>query len=161
MWVILPVGGSCSSLNLVMRSAFAVGLACLSACTAPADSGSGAVSSAGAAPTNAIVWELQRLNGQAFAASADLTIRPDGTGVSGRGPCNSYSAQGTIDCSIIALVAIRATRRACQDLGSEQSFFVALWRVSQLAIAGTEMVLSGPGDIRLDFTARPTGAQKR
>jgi heat shock protein HslJ len=97
------------------------------------------------------VWTLTEIDDQAFEATATLQLSDEGT-VSGRGPCNSYSASMTVPYPWFEVGPIRSTKSACPELGQEALFFVTLKAMSLSEVLGDILILSTPEGRKMVFT---------
>lgn len=97
-------------------------------------------------------WELLAIDGVAvdIAVNATLRIEPDGR-ISGRAPCNQWSAISLAKLPALELQAIRATRMACDRLAEEQAFFDALGAMTALEIEERNLILTGPEGRSMEF----------
>ncbi|MDR0810224.1 MAG: META domain-containing protein [Gemmobacter sp.] len=126
----------------MIRMTFAA-LALLAACTEGDPAG---LTEAGIAHD----WSLVTLNGQAFAGRATLDLTEAGR-AAGQAPCNRYFGARAGALPEFRLTGIGATRMACADLSAEDDFLKALGAVQAAALEEGRLVLTGPGEVRLEF----------
>jgi heat shock protein HslJ len=91
-----------------------------------------------------------------------ITMSIEGSEVSGRAACNSYSGTVTVDGARLTIGEIGATEMGCQPavMAAESAFIAALLRVVSFDRDGDRLTLSGP-EIALSFepvTPVPTAA---
>jgi heat shock protein HslJ len=86
----------------------------------------------------------------AFAANIAF---PEPGVVSGKGPCNTFGAEQTAPYPWFELGPIRATRRACADLNSENRFFKLLGKMILVEASGPVVILSNEAGESLVFEA--------
>ncbi|MBJ3763603.1 META domain-containing protein [Maribius pontilimi] len=98
------------------------------------------------------VFALRSLDGTPAAARATIRFPRPGE-VTGTGPCNAFSAAQTAPYPWFALGPIRATRRACPELGVEAAYFTALKQATIAEVSGDTLILSDPGGPELVFQA--------
>lgn len=101
-------------------------------------------------------WVLRSIDGATYPASATMMFPAEGS-VSGKAPCNSFSAEQTSPYPWFSLSALRATRAACADLDQEQIFFMALNGMTLVEIAGDVLILSNDQGGEMVFTAQSGG----
>ncbi|MBO9468440.1 META domain-containing protein [Tropicibacter sp. R15_0] len=99
------------------------------------------------------VWHLTQIDGADFGADATL-IFPKAGRVTGRAPCNSWSAPQTAPYPWFDLGPVAATKMACPDLAAEQRFFDHLAKMSISEVSGDVLVLSNDQGGEMIFTAR-------
>ncbi|MGI3186383.1 META domain-containing protein [Nioella aestuarii] len=92
------------------------------------------------------IWQLQ--HSQTAPITLDLTMRGE---ISGRGPCNSYSAAQTAPYPWFEPGTIASTRAACPDLATEQAYLAALSRMQLAEVSGPVLILSNDRGETLDF----------
>lgn len=142
-------------ITLFHQGLIALAAAAIAACAAtPAPSG-GAGDTAGSALIGT-TWELRGYKQAAAVAApstAGITLRFDTLMLGGSAPCNAYSAGYGVDADgQLHIQGIRATKRACEGLASEQAYFDTLGRVDQLRLEGDgRLLLSGAGQDLLEF----------
>ena len=78
----------------------------------------------------------------------DLTTRGQ---ISGRGPCNSYSAPQTAPYPWFEPGPIASTRVASPDLAAEQSYLAALSGMTLAEVSGPILILSNDAGETLEF----------
>lgn len=82
-------------------------------------------------------WVLEEIDGSAPAADvrSDMTIAPDGA-TTGRGGCNRYSGQATIEGTTVAFGKVAATMMACPEpaMNQERQFFDMFEKVASYRI---------------------------
>ena len=98
------------------------------------------------------VWTLSEIDGQPFAARATLTLSEEGA-ISGKAPCNGYSASMTVPYPWFEAGPIRSTKMACPDLTAEAQFFEALGAMTLSEVLGDVLILSTPEGRKMVFRA--------
>jgi heat shock protein HslJ len=101
-------------------------------------------------------WQL--LSGQIdgnpipLVAASPITLRLEGTRVSGRSACNQYGGSFLIDGDAIQFGELSTTLMACEPavMDSESAYSQALGRIDTFTIEGTDLVLTG-GGVELRF----------
>lgn len=96
------------------------------------------------------VWALSEIDGQPFAARATLTFSEEGA-ISGKAPCNRYSASMTVPYPWFEAGPIRSTKMACPDLTAEAQFFEALDAMTLSEVLGNVLILSTPEGRKMVF----------
>lgn len=97
-------------------------------------------------------WQLLAIDGVVLDMTVSASLRIDENGsIGGKAPCNSWSTQNGADLPTLSLKGIRATRMACDKLAEEKSFFDALSVMNALAMAGDNLVLTGPEGRSMEF----------
>jgi heat shock protein HslJ len=88
-------------------------------------------------------WEL--VEGVATVDGYPITLSSDGTGVSGRAACNSYSGVAVINGSAVFFGELSQTEMGCEPsvMEAEAAFLTALQRVQNFRFAGDRLVLTG------------------
>ncbi len=97
------------------------------------------------------VWVLQSMNTEPVPVKITLTF-PEKGQISGQAPCNHYSARQKAPLPWFEAGKIRATRRACDKLALEQSYFEALSRMTLIERKGKVLLLTNEQDQSLLFT---------
>lgn len=96
-------------------------------------------------------WQLLAIDGALTDIPATLSVAENG-GLSGKAPCNSWSASNAATLPALDLKGIRATRMACDRLPDEQLFFDALSAMTTLAQEGEKnLILTAPDGRSLEF----------
>ena len=98
-------------------------------------------------------WQLVAIDGQAVdaAVSASLGIGLDGA-VSGKAPCNRFTAQNMGTLPEVRLGPIAATRMACDRMAEERAFFATLAVIDLAKLAGEQyLILTGPEGRSVEF----------
>ena len=95
-------------------------------------------------------WRLSELNGTPFTANATLAFPKPGQ-ISGRGPCNSFSAQQSAPYPWFEITSIVATETACDQLPAERQFFDALGEAAIAEVSGTTLILSSESGMEMVF----------
>lgn len=106
----------------------------------------------GYAPENT-TWIWQELDGAPAPAPATLKLGPGR--ISGRAPCNSYSARQTVPYPWFKLVGIAATKMACPELAAEAAYFKALEEMTLSEVSGDLLLLSNDAGREMLFVASP------
>lgn len=99
-----------------------------------------------------VIYQLQELAGQPFAATATISF-PEAGQVQGTAPCNSYSAKQSVPYPWIEIKDIAATKRACADLATETAFFASLQAMTLVEAAGDLLILSNDDGAQMVFRA--------
>lgn len=86
------------------------------------------------------IWQLNTLNGNNVSSEATLTFAA--ARVSGRGPCNTFSAQQNLPYPWIEIELMIASRRACSELSFERDYFQALHQATLMEALGNVLILS-------------------
>ena len=98
-------------------------------------------------------WRLTSLDGIPAVEGSAVTIRFDGTQVSGFGGCNTYSGGYTAKGGKIELTDLSMTLMACQDSElneQETSFFITLNLVDRYTVSQESLTLRS-SDVELEF----------
>lgn len=93
------------------------------------------------------LWTLQEINGR--AVDVPITIDVADGSISGKGPCNAYSARQPLPLPWFEVGPIVATKAACEHLGLEQDYFATLSLVRLAEFGNTVLVLSDAGNTTL------------
>ena len=99
-------------------------------------------------------WVLESLSGTPFTAHASLQFPAEGN-ISGKAPCNSYSARQTVPYPWFSVDAIAATKMACPQLAEETQFFDALQAMTLSEVSGDTLILSNDAGQQMVFRAVP------
>jgi heat shock protein HslJ len=99
-----------------------------------------------------ITWKLESIDGAPFAASSTLTFPEEGR-VGGQAPCNLYFGDQTALFPEFRLDALGMTKMACDDLGYELAYFVALDAMRWAEMDGQTLTLSDGAEGRMVFKA--------
>src|SRR5262249_53529586 len=69
-----------------------------------------------------------------------------GATVAGNGGCNTFNGQVTVNGPAITFSGVSSTQKACEAPAStvESAYFAALNAVTQYAVSGSTLILSGP-----------------
>ncbi len=97
-------------------------------------------------------YDLQAINDVPFAAQASIEFPAEGE-VTGRGPCNAFSATQSAPYPWFEIGPIAATRAACPDLTAESAFFAALSTMTFAEVSGPVLLLSNGDGATLLFQA--------
>ncbi|MDC0739220.1 META domain-containing protein [Cognatishimia sp. SS12] len=95
-------------------------------------------------------WQLQRLNGQPYAARATIAFGTNGA-VTGQGACNGYGATQTAPYPWFELREMLSTQIACAQLAKEQQFFRALNAMTLAEVSGDTLILSNDSGEMMEF----------
>ncbi len=87
------------------------------------------------------VWTLTEMMGEPFTARATMEFGEDGR-VSGKAPCNSYSAQQSVPYPWFKIGPVMSTKMACPDLQKETAFFANLAKMTLSEVSGETLILS-------------------
>lgn len=96
------------------------------------------------------IWVLQSLDGQAFAARAELTFPAPGE-IAGRAPCNRFHSTQTAPYPWFKPGPIVATEMACPALSAETAFLAALGDMTLVEVAGDTLILSNDAGRQMVF----------
>jgi len=89
-----------------------------------------------------MVFQLTEVDGLPFGPTATISFPEEGR-ISGRGPCNSYSASQGAPYPWIKIGPVLATRQACGDLAREIEFFEKLGQMTQIEAGESVLILRG------------------
>ena len=98
-------------------------------------------------------YHLVTLNGVEFTQEATIQFPEEGK-VTGRGPCNGYSATQNTYYPWFELGPILASRRTCPEQSAESVFFLSLRHMSFAEVSGDILLLTGEGGREMTFEAR-------
>jgi heat shock protein HslJ len=86
---------------------------------------------------------------------ASATLNVDAETTNGVGPCNSYAGPFVLDGDSVEIGPLAGTLIACEQslMDAQDAFTSALEASDSVVIADDLLVLTGPGDVRLAFTA--------
>ena len=102
-------------------------------------------------------WALTFIDGIGAVEGSKATLEVDEAGkVSGRAPCNGYSASAEIDGSTLTIGRPGATMMACEEalMKQEHAFFDALEKVAAFRIENGALLLTAKdGHVLLRFAA--------
>lgn len=98
------------------------------------------------------LWVLESLDGKPYRDRATLEF-PEPGQISGRAPCNSFSAAQTAPYPWIEIGPIAATRKACPALAAESAFLTALSEMTLVEVLGDTMILSNDAGRQMIFKA--------
>lgn len=87
-------------------------------------------------------WTLTELNGGPYPAQFTLTLTAGD--ITGRAPCNSFSARQTAPYPWFTPGPIAVTRTACPDLPAEQAALTTLSQMTAAEAFGDRLLLSNP-----------------
>ena len=96
------------------------------------------------------VFQLAEIDGVPFNSTATISFPEEGR-ISGRGPCNSYSARQSAPYPWFKISPVMATRQACGALAQEIEFFEKLGQMTQIEVAGSVLILWGDAGGELVF----------
>ena len=99
-------------------------------------------------------YRLTDIAGASFEALATVSFPDPGT-AKGHGPCNTWAAKQSAPYPWIELGPIAATRRACQDMASEQVFFEILTQITLAEVQGEVLLLTHEDGRILTFVKYP------
>lgn len=99
------------------------------------------------------IWRLTEIDGAPFSAAATITFPEEGI-VTGRGPCNAFTATQSVPLPWIEIRDIAATRMACPDLAAEAAFFAALQDMTLVEVTLDILLLTTPEGREMVFTAQ-------
>ncbi len=98
----------------------------------------------------ASTWRLETLNGTPFPAPATIAFPAPGR-VTGRAPCNGYSARQGAPYPWLEITALTSIKMACPQLAQENAFFAALSRATISEVAGGTLILSNEDGLEMVF----------
>lgn len=99
-------------------------------------------------------WALVELNGAPFTARATMAFPEKGL-VTGKAPCNSYSASQSVPLPWFELGPIMSTKMACPDMQDEQQFFDALAQMSLAETLNDTLILRNDEGHEMVFKSAP------
>ncbi|MEL6690534.1 MAG: META domain-containing protein [Pseudomonadota bacterium] len=99
-------------------------------------------------------WQLTEMNGAPFGATATIQFPEEGS-VTGKAPCNRYTASQAAPYPWIDIGPIAATKLACPELAAEGTFFAALDAMTLAEVSGPVLILNGENGEEMIFTALP------
>ncbi|WP_456388328.1 META domain-containing protein [Profundibacter sp.] len=99
-------------------------------------------------------WTLVELDGKLFPARATIAFPAKGK-VTGRAPCNSYTATQSVPLPWFKLEHINSTKMACDGLGSEQIYFDALGEMTLAETLANTMILTSDSGREMVFKTTP------
>ncbi|WP_425046623.1 META domain-containing protein [Primorskyibacter sp. S87] len=97
-------------------------------------------------------WQLQSLDNTSFSADASLQFE-DGGKISGKGPCNSFSAAQTAPYPWFEVSDLVATSASCPSLEAEGAYFAALMAMTQSEVSGNVLILRNDAGHEMLFKA--------
>lgn len=97
-------------------------------------------------------YNLSEIDKAPFVTTASIVFGKDGT-VSGKGPCNTFSASQSAPYPWFALGPIASTRKACPHLQLETVYFEALADMSIAEVVGGTLILSNDAGREMVFQA--------
>ncbi|MDB6176752.1 META domain-containing protein [Paracoccus sp. Z330] len=74
----------------------------------------------------------------------NVTLVVDGSQISGRGPCNSYSTQNNANLPALELSPIVSTKMHCKDAPLENRFFSVLQTANEMEFYGGVLKVKSP-----------------
>lgn len=98
------------------------------------------------------VWRLVEIDEQPFSATATLKFPQTGQ-MTGRGPCNGYSATMTAPYPWFEAGPIASTKALCPEIEQEQVFLSSLSEMTLSEVLGDTMILSTPEGRSMVFKA--------
>ena len=99
-------------------------------------------------------WRLVSIDGEPYPAEATMDLSVPGR-VSGRGPCNGWSAAQRVPYPWFEIGPVTATRMACPALADEAAFFGALEAMELAEASGDVLVLSTADGREMEFRRQP------
>ncbi len=102
----------------------------------------------------ATTFDLVQFNGAPVTASVTIDLGQAGQ-ISGRAPCNRYSAKQTAPYPWIEIGPILSTKMACPDLNFESAYFESLAEATLAEVTGPVLILSNTDGLELVFQAAP------
>jgi len=98
------------------------------------------------------VYRLVEINGTPFAGHATIRFPEEGR-VTGRGPCNSFTASQSAPYPWFRLGPLAATRALCPAISAERAYFAALAGMSEAEIMGGVLILRNDAGEEMVFQA--------
>ena len=95
---------------------------------------------------------LTEIDGERITFSATISF-PEAGRVSGRAPCNTYSATQTAPYPWFEMGRTVATRAACPDLDKEQEYLNLLRQMTVSEVSGGVLILSNDDGRQMVFQA--------
>lgn len=74
----------------------------------------------------------------------DVTLRVEEKRISGKGPCNGYSAQNQAELPAVALAPIVSTKAACKNMQLENRFLSVLQSATAMEFYGGVLKVKSP-----------------
>ncbi|MGR3793411.1 META domain-containing protein [Vannielia sp. SX4] len=99
-------------------------------------------------------YQLEEIDGVAFQWGATLELGEEGR-ISGRAPCNGYSAEQTAPYPWFKPGPIMATKMACLHMNGEAEFFEALGAMTLAEANGPVLILSNEDGREMVFRREP------
>ncbi|MCH2076802.1 MAG: META domain-containing protein [Rhodobacteraceae bacterium] len=100
-------------------------------------------------------WQLTEMNGATFKATATIQFPEEGS-VTGKSPCNRYTAAQAAPYPWIDIGPIAATKLACPALEAEGTFFAALEAMTIAEVSGPVLIMNGENGEEMIFAALPS-----
>lgn len=98
------------------------------------------------------LYRLVEVNGMPFDGRATIRFPQEGR-VSGRGPCNSFTASQTAPYPWFELGPLAATRALCPRIEAERAYFAALAGMSNVEVMGGVVILRNEAGDEMVFQA--------
>jgi heat shock protein HslJ len=96
-------------------------------------------------------WQIIAIDGKLVDMPATLQVT-EGGHITGKAPCNGFSARNAGALPELKLQGIRSTKMACDRLAEEQVFFRALAAMEHLKLDGPKnLILTGPEGRSMEF----------
>ena len=97
-------------------------------------------------------YQLIEIAGKPATYTATIMFPQEGS-VTGKGPCNSFSAEQTAPYPWFDVGFIRATHSACPDLNLEQEYFEMLTKVTTIEVLDNVVILRNEDTLEMVFEA--------
>lgn len=108
------------------------------------------------------LWRLEQSSAVQIRTESEITLDLTTRGqISGRGPCNSYSATQTAPYPWFTPGTIASTRAACPDLAAEHAYLARLARMRLAEVSGPVLILSNDAGETLEFRLQDAGRESR
>lgn len=85
-------------------------------------------------------YQLTELSGEPFLAKAEISFPEQGT-MTGKAPCNSFSARQSAPYPWFELGPVAATLSVCPEMEKEEEFFGVLGRMTLIEALGDTIIL--------------------
>jgi len=97
------------------------------------------------------VWQLTEVDNRPADSNATIGFPGEGR-ITGKAPCNSYTAGQDAPYPWFSFADLVATKTACPALDAESAYFAALVRMTFAEVQGDVLILSGEGGRSMTFT---------
>lgn len=96
-------------------------------------------------------WQLSAIDDRPADNAATISFPAEGK-ITGKAPCNSYTAGQSAPYPWFSLTDLAATKAACPALAAEGAYFTALALMTFAEVQGDVLILSGEGGRSMTFT---------